>query len=126
MKKIVRAVLAAALLAACGGKTEQAKAGGDAGAPAKAEGPPRPAPVTAKKLAPVISEVGPEGAVPTAVVIELAVPIVARETVGETSERSVVEIAPAVAGKLKYTGESTLTFVPARAFAPGQHYRFEL
>jgi hypothetical protein len=82
--------------------------------------------VSPARLQPVISEVGAEDVVPTSIVIELATPIVDRGTVGDVSSRSVLEIAPPVAGTLRYTSPSTLTFVPARPLPFSQKIRFEL
>src|SRR4029453_12425975 len=78
------------------------------------------------RLHPVISEVGDDGVVPAALVIELATAIVDQGSVGQESARSVLEITPTVAGELKYSGPSTLTFTPARPLAFGQKYHVEL
>jgi uncharacterized protein YfaS (alpha-2-macroglobulin family) len=117
---------------ACGGKTEEqpkkpeVPVTPEAPAPDSKDGAPKPAPPSPAKLKPVLAEVGPDDAVPTAVVIEVAAPIVDQGTVGQVSARSVLEVTPPAPGTLRYTGVSTLTFVPARPLAFGTKYRFEL
>ncbi|MFT3699274.1 MAG: MG2 domain-containing protein [Kofleriaceae bacterium] len=83
---------------------------------------PKPTPVTSKRVDPQIHELGMEHVVPSAIVIELATPIVDRDLVGAASSKSVVKLVPETAGSLSYTGVSELTFTPARPFAFGTDY----
>ena len=122
-------------LAACSGSKSrlddngsgatQASGGGDT-ARSGGDEPPKREAVTAKKLAPVIHELGADRVVPTSVVIELAAPIVDREHVGEVSGATKVKITPEIAGALTYSAESELTFTPARPFAFDTDYKVEL
>ena len=59
---------------------------------------PKLPPVTPKKLAPVINVLGAENVVPTAVVIELATPIIDRAEVGASAASRKLMITPEVAG----------------------------
>jgi uncharacterized protein YfaS (alpha-2-macroglobulin family) len=121
---------AAASLAACGQPSDPPKApvaaaGADAVAATPEGAPPRP-PLTARRLAPVLQESGVEGVLPGALVIELGVPVVEPERVGEISARSVLEADPPVSGTLRWSGPSTLTFTPARPLEYATRYRFTL
>src|ERR1043165_7538634 len=98
-------------------KTEQSK-GVDA--------PPPRDPVTAVKLSPVIHEFGIDNVVPTAIVIQLAAPVVDRADVGRPTDKTVLKITPAVAGYVRYTGVSELTFTPSSPFAFDTQYQVEL
>src|SRR5687767_6718574 len=55
------------------------------------DGPPKRVALTAKKLAPVIQELGNENVVPTAVVIEMATPIIDNDLVGGPTSKSVLK-----------------------------------
>src|SRR5947208_2051599 len=68
-------------------KTEQSK-GVDA--------PPKRDPVTATKLAPVIHEFGTDNVVPTAIVIQLAAPVIDKADVGQRTDKTVVKLTPDV------------------------------
>src|SRR5258708_7741940 len=91
-----------------------------------AVGPPKRAAVTPKKLAPIIHELGAEHVVPTAIVVELATPIVDRDATGSVSAQSVLKLTPELAGTLTYSGVSELTFTPTRPFAFDTTYEVEL
>ena len=71
------------------GSASHAKHAGSDGKP-DADAPKR-AVVTSKRIQPLIHELGDEHVVPTAVVIELATPIVERGTVGSASAQSVAQ-----------------------------------
>jgi len=130
----------ALLAAACGSKkdAEQGKAddgkgvakGSAAGAAGSAAGSgdaPKRSAITPKSLSPVlIHELGSENVVPTAVVIELAAPIVDRGAVGSQSPAASLKITPAIAGSLVHTGVSELTFTPSRPFEFDTSYQLEL
>ena len=127
------------LLAACGGKKGNALGGssdgsagggsagsGSASGPVAVDSPPHSAPVSAKRLAPIIHELGLTNVVPTAIVIEVATPIVDPGLVGSTSSESKIVITPDLPGSLTYTGVSELTFRPSVALAFGTSYKVEL
>jgi len=133
---------AIALVAAgCGGEKEPEKdketttaTPGVPGAPkgpeagkGSADAPPRRAALTSKSLSPVvIHEIASENVVPSAVVIELASPIIDRQTVGSESPSVNFKITPAIDGTLIHTGISELTFTPTRPFAFDTTYQVEL
>ncbi|MEO6774066.1 MAG: MG2 domain-containing protein [Kofleriaceae bacterium] len=94
--------------------------------PRSVDAPPKPAAVTSKRADPQIHELGMEHVLPSAIVIELATPIVDRSAVGTVSPRSVVKLTPESPGTLKYTGVSELTFTPAKQFAYGTEYTIEV
>ncbi|HET9484634.1 MAG TPA: hypothetical protein VFO79_11810, partial [Xanthomonadales bacterium] len=98
----------------------------EAEGPEQVDGPPKRVALTAKKLAPVIQELGVDKVVPTAVVIEMATPIIDADLVGGTSSKSVLKITPAIAGRLSYSSVSGLTFVPNNPFEFDTQYTFEL
>ena len=117
---------------ACGGKKETDKAEPNTVkaqdvAKGSADAPPRRAQLTAKSLSPVvIHEIGTENVVPTAVVIELAAPIVDREGVGTPSPATSIKITPEIPGALIHTGVSELTFTPTRPFDFDTRYALDL
>ncbi|MDB4952487.1 MAG: hypothetical protein JWO36_56 [Myxococcales bacterium] len=116
-------------LVACGGKKKADDAKGKQEAEAakqSGEGPPKRPEVTAKKVQPIIHDLGMDHVVPTAIVIELATPIIDRDAVGQVSPKSVVKLTPEAAGTLTYSGVSELTFKPARPFDFDTSYQFEL
>ena len=86
---------------------------------------PKREPVTAEALQPMIHEIGIDHVLPTAVVIELAAPIVDRGN-GMMSSKSAVKITPEVPGRLTFSNSSELTFTPAQPFAFDTTYTFEL
>ena len=92
------------------------------GATKSVDAPPKPATVTPKRADPQIHELGMEHVVPTAIMIELATPIVDRDLIGSVSSKSVVKIVPEVPGRLTYSGVSELTFTPARPFGFATDY----
>ena len=93
---------------------------------ASVDAPPKRQAVTPTKLEPLIHELGMDHVVPTAIVIELATPIIDRDTVGAVSSKSVVTLTPEIAGTLTYSGVSELTFTPARPFDFDTDYKLEL
>ena len=122
------------LLATCSGHKSKLDDFGKSGAAASTSSeptkghedePPRPA-VTAKKMQPLIHELGAEHVVPQSIVIELATPIVDKEHIGEVSAKSQLEITPETAGSLTYSAESELTFTPTRPFEFDTDYKVEL
>jgi uncharacterized protein YfaS (alpha-2-macroglobulin family) len=121
----------ALVAAACGGNKNADQAGGTAGSAAgKGSGSgdaPKRAAITAKSLSPVvIHELGADNQVPAAVVIELAAPVIDRQSVGSPSPAANLKITPAVAGELIHTGVSELTFTPSRPFDFDTAYQVEL
>src|SRR5579872_1776205 len=122
----------ALVAAACGGKKDADQASGAAGSAAAGKGSgsadaPKRAAITAKSLSPVvIHELGADDQVPTAVVIELAAPVIDRGAVGSPSKAADLKITPAVAGELVHTGVSELTFTPRRPFDFDTAYQVEL
>lgn len=124
--------IALMVAAACGGNKnpDQAPAvrGKDAGkGSGSADAPPPRAAITARSLSPVvIHEIGAENVVPTALVIELAAPVIDREAIGSPSPAANLKITPAIGGALIHTGVSELTFTPSRPFDFGTTYQVEL
>ena len=122
--------LAALALTACGGKkqsdeTKTVKA--EDVAKGSGDGPPKRATITAKSVAPVvIHELGAEGVVPTAIVIELAAAVVDKDAVGSPSPAANLKLSPAIDGTLLHTGISELTFTPSRPFDFDTTYQVEL
>src|SRR5688572_5650103 len=92
----------------------------------KVDGPPKRVALTAKKLAPVIHELSVENVVPTAVVIEMATPIIDGDLVGGVTSKSVLKITPETKGRLNYSSVSGLTFTPEQPFAFNTQYTFDL
>ena len=90
------------------------------------DGPPKRVALTAKKLAPVIHELGVDNVVPTAVSIEMATPVIDGDLVGGQSSKSVLKITPETKGRLNYSSVSGLTFTPDTPFAFDTEYSFEL
>ena len=90
------------------------------------DAPPEREAVTAAKLEPAIHELGIDKAVPTSIVIQLATPVIDRSDVGQTTRKTVVKLTPEVAGTVRYSGVSELTFTPARPFAFDTTYKVEL
>jgi uncharacterized protein YfaS (alpha-2-macroglobulin family) len=115
-------------LVACGGKKkadDKGKQDTEATKPT-GEGPPKRPEVTAKKVQPIIHDLGMDNVVPTAIVIELATPIIERDAVGQVSAKSLVKVTPEASGTLVNTGVSEITFTPARPFEFDTSYQFEL
>ena len=90
------------------------------------DAPPPREPLTAVKLGPVIHEMGPENAVPTSIVIQLAAPVIDRSDVGQKTAKTIVKIEPALAGTVTYSGVSELTFTPTRVFDFDTSYKVDL
>src|SRR5512139_112937 len=99
---------------------------GSADEPEQVDGPPKRVALTAKKLAPVIHELGIDNVVPTAVVIEMATPVIDADLVGGASSKSVLKITPETKGRLNYSSVSGLTFTPDQPFAFDTQYTVEL
>ncbi len=86
-----------------------------------------PPQLSAEELAPVIREVAEAGVGPTKIVVELARPVAEASQLSEAlGEGTVLTVDPPVAGELKLTSPTTLTFVPAEGFRPATRYRVEL
>jgi alpha-2-macroglobulin len=122
---------ASLMLAACGGKkSDQPESiiSEDVGSASelKQDEPPKLPPMTPKKLAPVIHELGAGRVVPTSIVIELAAPIVDRDSVGSSSPKSVLKIKPEISGTLTHSGPSQLTFTPNAPFEFDTTYEVDL
>src|SRR5262245_5737009 len=131
--------IALVAVAGCGGDKEKdkepatepstakgAEVGKEAGK-GSADAPPKRTALTAKSLAPVvIHEIASENVVPTAVVIELASPIIDRQAVGSESPAANLKVTPAIPGVLTHSGISELTFTPSRPFAFDTTYQVEL
>src|SRR4051794_27365804 len=125
------ALLAGLAIAGCGGKKAPDEDGKTVKAQDMAKGsgdaPPKRAAITPKSLSPVlIHELGSENVVPTAIVIELASPIIDRDAVGSRSDAEHLKLTPAIAGTLAHTGISELTFTPTRPFDFDTTYQVEL
>src|SRR5450432_2785396 len=112
MRALASTIVAAAALLACKNHpsklddqgTSTGTTDGSASGPTKSTDlPPKPVAVTSKRADPQIHELGMEHVVPTAVMIELATPIVDRDRVGSASGKSVVKVTPEVAGTLTYS-----------------------
>jgi hypothetical protein len=118
-------MMTSALLFACGrDKEDVADQAPGAAAEAGEEAKPKLDPAA---LSPVIREVGPAGAGPTKIVVELAQKVVDDAQVGEPlGDGTVLRITPEVRGEIRFTSPSTLTFTPADGFAPSSRYEVEL
>lgn len=99
---------------------------GSADEPEPVDGPPKRVALTADQLAPIIHELGVDGAVPTAVTIELATPIIDADLVGGITSKSVLKITPEIKGRLTYASVSGLRFTPDQPFAFDTRYTFDL
>ncbi len=87
---------------------------------------PRPR-LDPEELSPVIREVGPAGAGPTKIVVELAQKVVDQAQVGERlGDGTRFRVNPEVDGEIRFTSPSTLTFTPTTGFAPSSRYEVEL
>lgn len=139
-RPLLVSALALAALAGCSGKE------GDSGPrPGEASGPADPAeqepgrpsagptgaptggdegPPPLEALSPVIRETAEDGLVPSAITVELGEPI-ADTSVPPTS-KTVLEVAPAVAGVLSWSSASTLVFTPGDGFLPDTRYSITL
>jgi uncharacterized protein YfaS (alpha-2-macroglobulin family) len=136
MNRVSCVAVMAALVACKGSKSRLDEAGtsppasahgsGVANPGAKIDEAPHLPPVTPTKLSPVINVLGADTVVPTAIVIELATPIVDPALVGTVSSKSKLVITPETAGSLTYSGVSELTFTPARPLAFGTTYQVDL
>jgi alpha-2-macroglobulin len=126
--------VAVAALAACQNKsilddapaTSRSKSEDKAAQDKGVDAPPKREALTAVKLAPVIHELGPDGAVPTSIVIQLAQPIIDRADVRQSTPKTKVVVTPALAGTVTYTGVSELTFTPSRPFEFDTSYKIDL
>jgi len=127
-------LLAALVLAACQNKSKlddwpappRSKAEDKAAADKGVDAPPKRDPLTAAKLAPVIHEMGSDGAVPTSIVIQLAGAVIDQADVGQRTTKTKLDITPAVAGTITYSGVSELTFTPARPLDFNTTYKVDL
>src|SRR5688572_17309188 len=99
---------------------------GSAEEPEQVDGPPKRVALSGKKLAPVIHELGVDNVVPSAVVIEMATPIIDADLVGGVSTKSVLEIKPATKGRLVYSSVSGMTFTPDNPLEFDTQYTFTL
>ncbi len=115
-------LVAASLLSPACRHRDKADAPGPSAAPtAPADAPV--VPLTATALAPVIREVGAPRAIPDRVVIELARAVQPEwEFAGASVDGIDLRFEPPVAGGLRWTGRSTLTFTPTSGFAPRTSY----
>ncbi len=137
--KLATCVAILSLAVGCGGRDSDNKQKSD-GKSAKAatagsaeeagdervDGPPKRVALTAKKLAPVIHELGNDNVVPTGVSIELAVPIIDADMVGGATSKTVLKVTPETAGRLNYSSVSGLLFTPNQPLAFDTQYTFEL
>lgn len=90
------------------------------------DAPPKREPATAVKLNPVIHELGTDNVVPTAIVIQLATPVIDRADVGQRTQKTRIKLTPDVPGTVTYTGVSELTFTPSAPLAFDTTYAVEL
>ncbi len=120
---------AIAVLAACGSKKtdEASKDKPKAVLPKdKTDIPPKALALDVAQLKPVIHALGPDRAVPTSIVIELATPVMDQESLNGESALTKFTITPEIAGSLSFTGVSELTFTPAQPFELGTTYKLEI
>ncbi|MCP3956726.1 MAG: hypothetical protein GY719_02620 [bacterium] len=83
--------------------------------------------LSAEELAPVIREVSEADVGPNKIDVELARPVVTDAQVGQApGDGTVLRIEPPVAGELRFTSPSTLSFVPTEGFHPATRYEVEL
>ena len=92
------------------------------------DGPPAPrSMLTAEILDAKIMTVGPPRVVPTAVVVEFAVPAVESPRPVRSGDRAtVMKIEPPVEGKLAFVSPKTLSFTPTAGFRPASSYKVTL
>ena len=134
-----RFMIAAAALAAagaCGRSKPSDDPAADAAATATAQsdddtdeagdGPPKRVALTSSKLAPVIHHLASADTVPTAIVVDLGVPIVDQGLVGSTTDKTVLKITPEVRGAVTYSSVSGVTFTPQVPLAFDTAYEVEL
>ncbi|WNG45620.1 hypothetical protein F0U60_17070 [Archangium minus] len=98
------------------------------GAPASGSGPSGTstpsAPPSADSLAPVISEIGPEGMVPREVVLEFPRSVAPENQ--EVKKGTAFTVSPNVPGMLSFRSGSTLVFTPRESFAFKTEYTVTL
>jgi alpha-2-macroglobulin len=124
-----RFVVGFALLAACGGNKSAldevaAPASGEAGSDAVDPDAPLRTELTAERLAPVIRELGPDGVVPSAIVVSFGVTLPA----GTNAQKVVdLKITPEVAGSFAYASSSSeVRFTPTNPLDFDTTYTVEL
>ncbi|MEE2829111.1 MAG: hypothetical protein VX498_07980, partial [Myxococcota bacterium] len=83
-------------------------------------------PLGAYDLRPLISAVGPQGAIPDKVVVQFATDVVSEAAVGAITDGTVLDLEPALPGSLVFTSPSTLEFLPATPFVPAENYQVSL
>ncbi|HYV48464.1 MAG TPA: MG2 domain-containing protein [Myxococcaceae bacterium] len=88
--------------------------------------PPPPPKLTAADLQPSYSAVSEEGALPTSVVVRFARDVFTDQKIGVAGKATVLELRPAVPGKLAVTGRAELTFTASAPFQPGTTYDVQL
>ncbi|MBZ0112439.1 MAG: hypothetical protein K8J08_08270 [Thermoanaerobaculia bacterium] len=84
------------------------------------------APVAAADLDPMIRELGQQGAVPQAIVVEMARPVVGLDKVGTDAEGFEIVSDPPIDGRAVYTSPSTISFQPTTPLLPGVSYTVRL
>ena len=84
------------------------------------------APVAATDLDPMIRELGPQGSVPQAIVVEMARPVVGADKVGSDAEGFEIVSDPPIDGRAVYTSPSTISFQPTTPLLPGVSYTVRL
>jgi hypothetical protein len=116
-----RWLLAALLVGALTGCTPQV----EAPPPQAQEGDGGTAQALAAPLTPVIRALGPEGGVPTEVVLEFPRPVTASPH-DEVRPGTVLTLSPEVGGTLSFRSPSTLVFTPRPGLAYGTSYTVTL
>lgn len=119
-------LLLALLIVAIGCGKDEEPAPSSPTSSAKTESPPPRPDLTVADLEPRIVEAGAERAVPTRIVVQFARPVVDESKVGPAGSGTVLRIEPPVAGELRFTSPSVLTFTAKTAFAPSTDYTVEL
>jgi uncharacterized protein YfaS (alpha-2-macroglobulin family) len=131
-------LLAASLLAACGEPLSEDSASDSASVPlistaeaaslARREGGPAGAaePPAAERLLPILRAVGHAGTLPEEIAVAFAIPLVPAGAVGSLTEGTKLSLQPPAGGSLRWTSESTLSFVPDAPLRPDTRYRVTL
>ncbi len=84
-------------------------------------------PIKAESLQPVITPLGPDGALPARLVFEFSRPVVGNDALNSDLDGDTkVTLSPRLAGTARFTGPSTLAFIPSEPLAFDTEYTVTL